>query len=306
VNATNQHVTSINQDPNPTTKKEPTSATAVTAAAASTAKQVREATEKRNAERTQPASVSRPTKYLPTDRITFSRQLDILRAWAAASGPTNKIVTNNEVASIVKMQPSTVSIANAFFADTRLLVRADAGYIPAAEVVNFLRAFEWNPEAAPQKLAPVIEKTWFAEVLLPKLSFGPMSEDEAIAVLGQAATAGKDYFGQLKTLVDYLAAAGLVQRDGNQVKKGSPSMATAPTVAESTPTLKPETMPDPTPQGKSFMPPLFGTTGGKVEFNIAVKLDMTEFAGWQPENIAAFFNGIAQVLAAKAKGEKAE
>src|SRR5713226_1869098 len=57
------------------------------------------------------AAVSKPTKYLPTDRIAFTRQLDILRGWAAASGPNNKIVSNNDVAEIVKMQGSTVSMS---------------------------------------------------------------------------------------------------------------------------------------------------------------------------------------------------
>src|SRR5437879_2468995 len=57
----------------------------------------------------------RPTKYLPTPRITFNKQLDILRAWAAASGPTGRVASNGAVAEIVKMQPSTVSLAKPFF-----------------------------------------------------------------------------------------------------------------------------------------------------------------------------------------------
>src|SRR5260370_14916956 len=109
-----------------------------------------------------PASaVGRPNKILPSDRIAFLKQLDILRAWAAASGPSGKVVSNNEVAGIVKMQPSTVSMGNAFFGSIGLLLKADGGYIPAPEVMSFLRAYEWSPETAFTKLVPIISKTWF-------------------------------------------------------------------------------------------------------------------------------------------------
>ena len=43
---------------------------------------------------------------------------------------------------------------------------------------------------------------------------------------------------------------------------------------------------------------------GLVQFNVSVKVDMREFAGWAPERITAFFGGIAQVLAAKGSIEK--
>jgi hypothetical protein len=46
-------------------------------------------------------------------------------------------------------------------------------------------------------------------------------------------------------------------------------------------------------------------TGGSVQFNISVKVDMTEFANWPPDLVTAFFGGIAQVLSAKAAVEKA-
>lgn len=255
---------------------------------------------------TKPAASSKPTKFLPTDRITFSRQLDILRAWAAASGPLGKPVTNNDVADIVKMQASTVSMANAFFSSIALLTKTEAGYIPSQEVLAFLRNYEWSPETASQKLAPVISKAWFAQELLNKLAFGPLTEDECIQDLADAATAGPDYRGQLRLLLEYLAASGLIQRDGNQVKKGNVNMTAASAAATNE---TPPPMPKPENQAPDLsktMPSLFGTTEGQVQFNIAVKVSMGEFANWQADRISAFFGGIAQVLAAKAKIEKAE
>lgn len=253
------------------------------------------------------ASSPKPTKFLPTDRITFAKQLDILRAWAAASGPLGKAVTNNDVAEIVKMQPSTVSMANAFFSSVGLLSKTESGYIPSQEVLAFLRNYEWSPETAAQKLAPVIAKTWFATELLSKLTFAPLTEDECIQDLADASAAGPDYRNQLRVLLEYLAATGLTQKDGNMVKKGNVNMTAASAAATN------ETPPPPSqkqdPQGQDLaktMPSLFGTTEGQVQFNIAVKVSMGEFANWQADRIAAFFGGIAQVLAAKAKIEKVE
>lgn len=262
-----------------------------------------------NKPKAKPARVvasSKPTKFLPTDRITFSRQLDILRAWAAASGPLGKPVTNNDVADIVKMQASTVSMANAFFSSVGLLSRTESGYIPSQEVLAFLRNYEWSPETAPQKLAPVIAKAWFATELLSKLSFGPLTEDECIQDLADASAAGPDYRSQLRVLLEYLAAVGLTQRDGNLVKKGNVDMTAANAAATNetpTPASKQDSQ---APDLAKAMPSLFGTTEGQVQFNIAVKVSMGEFANWQADRIAAFFGGIAQVLAAKAKVEKQE
>jgi len=256
-----------------------------------------------------PATSSKPTKFLPSERITFSRQLDILRGWAAASGPLRKTVNNNEVAKIVDMQPSTVSMANAFFSSIGLLTKTEGGYVPAEEVTAFLRAWDWSKDTAAQKLSPVVARSWFAEALASKLEFGPRNERDCIQDLADAATAGPEYKPNLRILLEYLAAAGLIQRDGNLVKKGSANMAAATMPANSTAESSqapPKQEVPMQPDTLKPMPSLFGTTEGQVQFNIAVKVSMGEFATWQADRIAAFFNGIAQVLAAKAKVEQAE
>src|SRR2546427_12477319 len=74
------------------------------------------------------AKKSRPTKYLPTDRIAPQKQLDLLRAWGAASGPSGKAGTNGDVASIVGLSSSTVSLANPFFVENGLLQKTDNAF----------------------------------------------------------------------------------------------------------------------------------------------------------------------------------
>lgn len=250
------------------------------------------------------AAASKPNKYLPTDRITFIRQLDLLRGWAAASGPNNKIVSNDEVAKIVKMATSTLSMNNAFYAQSGFLTKADGGYIPAQEVFSFLRNYEWSPESAFTKMAPVLSKTWFAEVLLPKLSFGVLTTDEAIQCLADACNAGPEYRSQLRFLLDYLGNGGIIEWDGAQVRKGAHSVTVTSTAPNTDIVQTPSNPPPATEPPKRGGPTFFGTTEGAVNFNVSVRVDMGEFASWKPERIAAFFNGMAQVLAAKADVEK--
>jgi len=252
---------------------------------------------------------SRPTKFLPSERITFARQLDILRGWAAASGPLRKVVSNIEVGKVITMQPSTVSLNNAFYSSVGLLNKSEGGYSPAEDVTAFLRAYDWNKETAAQRLAPILSRAWFYEALASKLEFGPRSEADCLQDLGDAANASQDYKANLRMLLEYLSAAGLIQRDGDMVKKGGVSMAPTATQANpseaATVTTKQETVNVGDSLAKT-MPSLFGTTEGQVQFNIAVKVNMGEFATWQADRIAAFFSGIAQVLAAKAKVEQGE
>src|ERR1700732_2774399 len=111
---------------------------------------------------------SRPNRTLPTDRLTVAKQLDILRAYAAASANGTRAATIVEVGEIVKMAPTTVSMANAFLSSVGLLQRSDAGsYMPSPEVINFLRAYEWNPETASHKMGPTLRDSWFGQVLTP-------------------------------------------------------------------------------------------------------------------------------------------
>src|SRR3712207_5082088 len=59
---------------------------------------------------------SKPTKILPTTRMSLAKQFETLRAWAIASGD-GKGVNNQQVADIVGLRADTVTLGNAFFAD---------------------------------------------------------------------------------------------------------------------------------------------------------------------------------------------
>lgn len=249
---------------------------------------------------------SRPTKTLPTDRITFQKQLELLRAWAAASSPPGTPVSNSAVADMMKMNASTISLANPFLASIGLLQKVEGGYLPSSDVIAFHRAAEYS-DTPGHKLAACMRAAWFGTALLPKLSFKPLPESEVLALLHDAATAPLDYRNQIKMLVDYLIAAGVAQREGDMIKAAKPSFeygVGAETESEST---------KQSPSQETFSPPkqnistaFAASPEGGISFHISVRVNMDQFSTWKPERITAFFNGIATMLAAKANVESGD
>lgn len=248
---------------------------------------------------------ARPTKPLPTDRITFDRQLSLLRTYASVHQQSGKPVTNAQVAAIVSMEASTVALANAFFTDVHLLQRMpDGGFVPSPEVMEFLHARAWNAETAGYKLAPIISEAWFAKAILSRLALDPIEEEKAIQVLGEEAVATPKHRVNLRTLISYMEVAGLAQRDGTMIRAGRNSMSVTAS-ATAAPTADAQPLAEiPNGAKPSVATAFLAPAEGLVQFNVSVKVDMAEFRGWPADRIAAFFSGIAQVLAAKADVEK--
>lgn len=245
-----------------------------------------------------PKSRTKLTRPLPFDRVTVAKQLETLRGFAAASAQGTKAVSNVEVAAIVKMARETISTCNGFFADIGLIQKGERGWIVSAEVVAFFRAFDWNKATAAHHLAPLMQAAWFGLALLPKLAFKPLDENEAIEILAAAAPAGTEHRRALRMLIEWLEATGLVKRDGTQLKSAIPPITEQP---------RQETGRE--PANESLPRPRVATAfsqmrQGTMRFNVSFDVDLSEMQNWQADRLAAFFNGIAQVLAAKAEVEK--
>ena len=163
---------------------------------------------------TVPARESRARSgfVLPTHRIAFAKQLDILRAYAAASGPERKAVNRNDIAKMMELSATTISLALPFFSATGLLREESGGFVPSAEVFNYQLANEWDRDTAAQKLAPLLERQWFTERLMPKLRFSPVPEDDAITMLAEEASVGPDFKPQLRMILNYVCECGVASR----------------------------------------------------------------------------------------------
>lgn len=253
----------------------------------------------------QKARKVKPSKPLPTDRLAFAKQIDVLRAYAAlARSSPGKSISNQEVASITKLNPNTVSLANGFFAEVGLLQRSDGGHIPAPDVLAYGNAHEWDTPNPTHKLGPIIRETWFAKALVPRLSFRPLTEGECIAALAEEAGATTEYRGQLKTLIDYMEIANVVQREGDQIRLVRSSATPAspgPATTQAVTGAGAATAPAATASVTGEVPRVFGgRAAAGIKLDVNVDVDMREMAGWSADRISAFFNGIAMVVAAKA------
>lgn len=156
-------------------------------------------------------------KNLPTDRATVSKQFDVLRAAAAASGPERRPVSNDDVARVVNIHFGTVSNCNPFFLESGLISRQKLQNLPCEEVFAYAESYKWDADKAAHKLAPVLRKAWFCTTLLPKLAFRSLSIDEAVRFLAEEAGATPDYKDQLAMLVEYMRVTGIVSVDGNTI-----------------------------------------------------------------------------------------
>lgn len=160
------------------------------------------------------------TKRLPSTRVAFAKQLDALRAVAAAGGPDRKPVNAAEIGALIGLAGSTVQLTVPFLVDVGLVERSGGGLTAPDAVVSFQQAQQWDAERPTLELAPLLAETWFAKALTPKLSFGEISEKEALAILAREAHATKGNRAQLRLLLDYLDAAGVILRDGSAIRAG--------------------------------------------------------------------------------------
>jgi hypothetical protein len=197
----------------PAKREEPTGSLAHTRDVASARARKRANVERRRTRRT-----STKAHILPTPRISFPKQIDLLRAFGTLHATHGAPLSNDDVARVVGMAPGTVSLANPFFADVGLIQKVDGRFLPSREVTSFARVYRWDADKAPRELAPLIRETWFAKTLLPLLSYSPLTERDALTELDKEATAGPEYLPQLRTLLDYLEVAGLLRRNGEMIE----------------------------------------------------------------------------------------
>jgi hypothetical protein len=165
-----------------------------------------------------------PNKILPTERLSVEKWQAAARAYPVVfESNGGKPVTNNEAGAIIGMAGNTIVMTNAFFCDLKLLTRQkeEQSFIPSAELLAYHKAYEWDPTTAGEKLRPAFDRMWFSEVLVPRLKFRLYEEKEALTVLAEACGASKDYEDRLCVLLDLMAFAGVIVRDGSIIKSAS-------------------------------------------------------------------------------------
>jgi hypothetical protein len=246
---------------------------------------------------------SKTTKKLPTFRVGLSKQLDALRAYAVLSENGTKAVHYTKVAEIIKVHEANVSSMNPFFFESGFIERQQGGgFMPVSAIIDYNRAFSWNPETAGAKLAPVVSATWFGMAIVRRLQFRAMTEEEAVEVLASECMAGPDSRLQLRMLLDYCETAGIVLRENGQLR-----IPREPVQPSSAPIASSPAPPEPVAAavGMAGSRPAFYGGGqaspaeGGINFQVSIHVDLAEMKAWPADRIAAFFAGMAQVLAAQ-------
>lgn len=267
-----------------------------------------------------PSEASKPTRVLPTTRIAFVKQLELLRAFAVAAGPSTRPVSLKEVADIIGIAQQTVSLGTPFYFDIGLIRKGEMGKaMPSDALRAFNIAHEWEAATASRKLAPVFIESWFWKAIQARLRYlRTMPEHEVLAAIQMACGASQQYKPQLLQLLAFLQAAGLIERDGATVRIG-PTAIDGYQSSGSAPSPEPpeedsgdggdggSDSDNLQPRRRTAIATSFaqGTgTSGALQFKVSVNVDMTEMRDWKPERISALFAGIAQVLAAKANVEQ--
>jgi hypothetical protein len=101
--------------------------------------------------------------------------------------------------------------------DAGLLIRDGQKYRPSEEVFAHSSSYQLDQEKATLKLYVILQITWFAVTLIPKLAFRSFTKDGAVTFLAEEAKAFTEYKVQLELLLDYLKVAGVIAIEGNMV-----------------------------------------------------------------------------------------
>src|SRR5207249_11940314 len=108
----------------------------------------------------------------------------------------------------------------------------------------------------------------------------------------------------IRMLLQYLEASGVVGRQGKQLGLGSAQIrgtTPAPSDAEGDaggggPTNGTPSRDPARPRTTNVVTP--STEGGSIAYDVSIRVRMSDMGGWSADRISSFFTGLAQVVAA--------
>lgn len=174
------------------------------------------------------AGAGRPQKQraersLPTDRLSFDKQVEVLRAIAQMSGANKRPVTAEDLSAAIGLKGGTGGLSNKFFRDSGWVVSAGRGMYAATEpLIEYHRHLNVDPDdkdGARRRLVAPVMSSWYWEVLEPMLE-GAARQTMILHALSKEAGA-YEHTPQLLLIVTWLEWLGFIRRDGDLVLRGS-------------------------------------------------------------------------------------
>lgn len=173
-------------------------------------------------------SERKPTKKLPYRKFSSANQFKLLQAIGTLSNTELKPLMVKDIAEVAEAHPNTVSACNPFFIDIGLLTKTGHQFSPDISVVHYADRLKWEDPDAGRKFAGLMDVTWFATCLRPRMQMKALTNKEAVAFLSDASGASPKYKAQLLMLIDFLELAGLVERNGEMLSWSKAGAMDAP------------------------------------------------------------------------------
>lgn len=158
---------------------------------------------------------NRPKFPIPTDRLSFERQEEALRAVCVKSRQGQDEVTAVDMAAAMNISAATAPLNNAFFISVGLMDRTSkAGYKPTDLALRYANKWTFDKAAAPSILRPAFFESWFYNAVRDQLEINPgTSESQMIEVLAAIAGTDASYATQYGTCLAWLEYVGLASVD---------------------------------------------------------------------------------------------
>lgn len=254
-----------------------------------------------------PNQRARASKSLPTDRLKFEAQIELLQRFGRMSGSQRRPVTSEEIAKAQQVSANTASLNNGFYVDAGWLQRAGRGkYVASDALLAYTQRAQFDPanaQSAAGLLADEMKKSWYWQSLEGHIRGGGLPRPEALVILSTEAGAGQEYKIQLENVLQWLQFVGLVQLDEKFVRPGSAAGAVA---VEDAPWTGSEDAPDEQTTGDHMDQSNSRAPERKdvvLAFSLDFKLGAGELKSLSPDQIRALFEAVGTVAALTAPKE---
>ncbi|KGH43230.1 hypothetical protein IN07_24135 [Modestobacter caceresii] len=167
----------------------------------------------------------RAEKSLPTDRLSFEKQVEALKWIAQLSGPGKRPVTAEEISASLGLKGNTGGLSNKFFRDSGWIEPGGRGqYVATDGLVAFHRHFGMDSTdlvGAQAYLLGSARASWYWQEIEGMVQGAGVRTAAVLHALARAAGASANHKEQLELVVEWLEWLGLVSRDGEIIAANS-------------------------------------------------------------------------------------
>jgi hypothetical protein len=243
----------------------------------------------------------RAEQPLPTDRLSFDKQIQSLRAIAQLSGTNRRPVNAEAQSATLGVKGNVGGLSNRFFKDSGWLESAGRGsYVPAEPLIRFHRHLAIQPDdlaGARAILAEPAKSSWYWREVGDMFDGEGVPQSGVLHALADAAGAAPNHTAQLILIIEWLIWLGLIARNGENLVRvgGATTTAVEPAVvmeeghaAVAGTDLPEDAAPETSDHDEPTAPQPVATlvdTGAMLSFNFSVRITADDAAKLDPEQL---------------------